>query len=677
MYVQFPLRRSWRRAVVVASVLLSAACCAAQSAGTRRDSVLRTPEVVALRRPAGLGAAVPVQRMDTADLRRRGIADMGDALRRLSGVNLRDYGGAGGLKTVSVRGLGAAHTAVCYDGMPVTDTRGGEIDLGRFSTDRLAALSLSVGDAPGLLVPVRTLAAATIDISSPASAAHAAPRGQAALRFGSFGMVSPSLGYVIPVGRRTVVAAAADFFYARNDYPFELRNGQHVTRERRKGSRMQDYAAELDMHHRTARGGTWTVKARGTDNHRRLPGQVVLYTEESDERLRESEAFVQTLWRQSFGRWSLMAGGKFDSRDSRYADIDAQYPGGAFRQHYRQRESYATAGAAYGTACLQAAYAVDYGHSALRGTTSADGRVRRDVVQQALSLRCRLSGVELTVRGILHNSTDRRAGGTSARSTARLTPSATVSWTALRWTDAGGRACEWRWRAFCKESFRIPTFTESYYYHLGSTDLRPERARQFGAGTTLFLHRPAGALTSLSFTADAYLNRISDRIQAVPRTLYVWQMVNVGRVRGMGADLTLDARFRIAPGHALFLAGNYSLQQVTDRTLRGGSSYARQLAYTPLHSGALSLAWENPWCGLAARVTAAGERWTTNTHQPKDTRLAPYAEFGLAAYRTFRLRAFSLEVRADLVNVSDAQYEIIRRYPMPGRSAKLSLTARW
>ena len=212
-----------------------------------------------------------------------------------------------------------------------------------------------------------------------------------------------------------MVAAAADFFYARNDYPFELRNGQHVTRERRKGSRMQDYAAELDMHHRTARGGTWTVKARGTDNHRRLPGQVVLYTEESDERLRESEAFVQTLWRQSFGRWSLMAGGKFDSRDSRYADIDAQYPGGAFRQHYRQRESYATAGAAYGTAFLQAAYAVDYGHSALRGTTSADGRVRRDVVQQALSLRCRLSGVELTVRGILHNSTDRRAGGTSVQ----------------------------------------------------------------------------------------------------------------------------------------------------------------------------------------------------------------------------------------------------------------------
>lgn len=84
---------------------------------------LGTAEVTAARRVAGIATAVPVQRIDSADIVQRGITDTGDALRRFSGVNLRDYGGAGGLKTVSVRGLGAGHTAVTYDGLSVNDTR--------------------------------------------------------------------------------------------------------------------------------------------------------------------------------------------------------------------------------------------------------------------------------------------------------------------------------------------------------------------------------------------------------------------------------------------------------------------------------------------------------------------------------------------------------------------------
>ena len=78
---------------------------------------LGTAEVIAPKRVAGIVTPVPVQRLDSAALFKRGITDMADALRRFSGVNLRDYGGAGGLKTVSVRGLGAAHTAVAYDGL--------------------------------------------------------------------------------------------------------------------------------------------------------------------------------------------------------------------------------------------------------------------------------------------------------------------------------------------------------------------------------------------------------------------------------------------------------------------------------------------------------------------------------------------------------------------------------
>ena len=45
-------------------------------------------------------------------MERLGIHDMGDALKRFAGVQVKDYGGVGGMKTVNIRGLGAGHTGV-------------------------------------------------------------------------------------------------------------------------------------------------------------------------------------------------------------------------------------------------------------------------------------------------------------------------------------------------------------------------------------------------------------------------------------------------------------------------------------------------------------------------------------------------------------------------------------
>ena len=381
-----PFHQTVRRAAALLCMATACTCLFPQPADTLRR-VLGEARVSAGRLPAGLAAATPLQSLDSADLRRSGAADIGAALRRLAGVNLRDYGGAGGLKTVSVRGLGAAHTAVSYDGLPVSDARGGQVDLGQFPLEQLGGLSLSVTDAPELLCPARSVAAATVRLASPLPAAGRGLHGTAALRFGAFGTAMPSLRLQGPAGPRTSLSAAAAFRYGRNDYPFTLRNGQLVSRERRKGSRMQAWTGELDMRHATPGGGELAAKAYLYDSHRRLPGQVTLYTDEGDERLRERTAFAQTLWHQRFGPFRLMAGGKFNWQESRYADVDAQYPGGALRQHYWQREWYATAGASWQRGPWGAAYALDLLHDGLNSNLPDEGHARRLGVLQCLSLR--------------------------------------------------------------------------------------------------------------------------------------------------------------------------------------------------------------------------------------------------------------------------------------------------
>ena len=148
----------------------------------------------------------------------------------------------------------------------------------------------------------------------------------------------------------------------------------------------------------------------------------------------------------------------------------------------------------------------------------------------------------------------------------------------------------------------------------------------------------------------------------------------MGRVRGGGLELSADSRWRAHDKHHIFLTLAYTLQCATDRTDPASGSYGKQPAYMPRHAGSTAVAYENPWVNLSISCTASGQRYSTHEHLP-DTRLPAYAELGFALYRSFTLGKLRLDLRADLINALNTQYEIVRRYPMPGRAYKLTLRA--
>ena len=57
------------------------------------------------------------QTLKGEELQRMNALSVADALRYFSGVQLKDYGGVGGIKTINVRSMGSQHTAVYYNGI--------------------------------------------------------------------------------------------------------------------------------------------------------------------------------------------------------------------------------------------------------------------------------------------------------------------------------------------------------------------------------------------------------------------------------------------------------------------------------------------------------------------------------------------------------------------------------
>lgn len=619
-------------------------------------------QVVDSRKHHTLTSTAPLHVMDHGEMLRMGVTDMADALHRLPGITLRDYGGAGGMKTVSVRGFGAKHTGVSYDGVMLSECQSGEIDLSRYSLDNVGSLSLVIGDNDDIFIPARQATTpASVNIQTmQLSADDRLPHLKAQMKLGSFGYASPFLKYEQNVSEHMAFSALGEYTYAENDYPYTIKNGVETINDRRKNSRMNSRHGELNFLWTISPSDRLSGKVYYYDNDRQLPGQVFYYSNTSRETLRDRNLFGQLMYQKRLSeKLSLKLNGKFNWSASLYDD--GMVASQILDANYWQREYYTSACLLYLPSDEWAFdYSVDYAHNNLNSTLDTDVRPYRNTLLQSATAKYRTH--RLTVMGRLLYSLYLNGAkqGASAEDMRRLSPSLSLSYLLLPNLHV---------RASYKEIFRAPTFNENYFFHYGSKDLHPERTEQLNVGMTW---TGDFGKTSLQTTFDGYYNIVKDMIVAVPFNMFVWNCVNVGKVRVLGLDFTLNASHQLTKRQTLTLSGYYSYQRAQNRADETSPYYNNQIAYTPEHSCSAALAWENPWVNVSTHLTTVSERWSTNAHI-EGTRVKGYYELGASAYRRFHIGRNMMELRLDLKNLTDKQYEIVGSYPMPGRSYQISL----
>lgn len=611
----------------------------------------------------------PFQIVTNRDLLQQGITDLSDALRRFSGVNVKDYGGAGGIKTVSVRSLGSQHTAVSYDGVAVSDLQSGQVDLSRFTLDNIRSLSLAIGDNDEIFLPARTVAsAATLRLQTLLpDLVDKNSHLKAEIKTGSFGMFNPYMRYDQKISEKVSTSVSGDYLRADNQYPFELINGDLVTKEYRNNNQIETWRTEGNVYVRPSTNSTLNGKVYYYQSWRELPGPVIVYNTVSREKETDRNFFTQVNYKTKLGSaFSLMLNGKFNWAYSYYHDEGGQYPGGSLDNKYYQREYYGSAAVMYEpTEHLAFSYAGDYAYNTLNANANLRSKPLRHTVLQTLSGRYHLDRLAVTAVLLRSDYWNKAKLGNPSKDAHRLSPSLSLSWKAL--ADA-----ELYLRASYKDVFRVATFTENYFDRLGSRDLNPEIARQYNVGTT-YLWQGSGVLSSLQVSVDGYFNYVKDKIVAKPYNMFYWTMINLGKVHIWGTDVNLDAHFRVAEKHHLLLNGSYTYQYAVDKTMKEYLSYKDQIPYTPRHSGAASLAWENPWVNVSVHATGVSDRYITEVNVEKYM-LEGYIEYGASLYRNFTINRIQMAARGEVINLGNKHYSIVKSYPMPGRSYKLTLS---
>ena len=547
----------------------------------------------------------------------------------------------------------------------LSECQSGETDLSRYSLDNVDHLSLVVGDNDDIFLSARQASTPAVlyieTLRMPAE--NLQPHLTTQLKVGSFGYVSPFVRYEQNINSKLALSVAGEYTYAKNDYPYTLRNVTIVTEETRNNSRMNSGHGEVNLLWHINERSLLSGKIYYYDNDRQLPGQVRYYANESNETLRDRNAFGQLQYQTRNNRgWALKLTAKYNWAASIYKN--GAYFGSTSESDYWQREAMGAAQLLYAPGSHWAFnYSVDYAYNSLNSNTGQIVHPWRYSLLQSATAKYHRGRLTLLGR-LLHSLYLNKAQeGESARNMRRLSPSLSLSYQIFSEQNLYARASY-------KNIFRSPTFNESYYFHYGSADLLPETTDQLNVGLTWH----ANLLQRLSFkmTADGYYNHVRDMIVSVPHNMFVWTCVNVGKVEVHGLDATASATLMLAPQHELKAYGNYTYQQVENRTNPESPNYRKQIAYYPEHVGSVSFSYENPWLNISMHSTFVSNRWATNEHL-EGTLVKGYQDYGLTCWRHWQWNQHLLEARADIRNIFNQQYEIVSHYPMPRRNYQFSI----
>ncbi|MDL2303688.1 TonB-dependent receptor plug domain-containing protein, partial [Dysgonomonas sp. OttesenSCG-928-D17] len=297
-------------------------------------------EISANAKPSVSLSTSPLQVITNEELLQEGIQSVSDAVRRFNGIVLKDYGGIGGLKTVAIRGMGAEHTAISYDGIMVSNTQSGQVDIGRYALDNISMVSLNIGQSDVIFQTAKAFASAgtlNLETAMP-DFTNRNYKGHARITGGSFGLFNPMLDYAHKLSNTFSLSANGSWQRADGNYPFKQEDDKILTDRKRNNSDVDIFRTEVNLYSDFGKAGQLKAKVYYFDSERGLPGAVVKGNDYAAERLWDRNFFTQVTYNKSFNsKFSLKSQAKYDYTYTRYEDDQASMQ---TRNTYREQEAY-------------------------------------------------------------------------------------------------------------------------------------------------------------------------------------------------------------------------------------------------------------------------------------------------------------------------------------------------
>ena len=642
--------------------------CVPVHAQNKLDSLQHLNEVVVTAR-AVQKEIFPVQELSGKQLHQLSSHNVADALRYFSGIQIKDYGGVGGLKTVNIRSMGTNHVGVFYDGIELGNAQNGTVDLGRFSLDNMESVTLYNGQKSAIFQPAKDFGSSGsiyLQTRMPQFEEGKKYNVRASFKTGSFGVVNPSILWEQKLGQRISSSFSAEYLHSSGKYKFTYRmqEGYDTTAVRQNGD-LNALRVEGGLFGQLKQG-YWKAKAYLYNSERGYPGAIVRNKFSHEDRQWDTNFFTQGTFKKDFTQWySLLANAKYAYDYLHYlADPNKDESLMYVNNHYYQQEVYTSVANRFNLfSWWEASFSADYQFNLLNADLRDFVYPRRHTLLASIATAMRFKQVELQA-SLLETFVHDTSSGTPAPDKQKLTPSFFVSWRPFPQSGLN-------LRGFYKRIFRMPTLNDLYYTFVGNINLEPEFTTQYDLGFTYNRTFNSTWLRSLEVQTDVYYNEVENKIVATPTSnFFRWTMVNLGNVEIRGVDVALQTGWKIGRDLTVSNRINYTYQRAQDFTDPKSEFYGGQIPYIPWHSGSavVNLQWRSWEANYSFIYT--GERYSSQANIPYNYQL-PWYTSDFSVSKGLKVWKGDLKLTLEVNNLLNQQYEVVACYPMPGTNFKL------
>lgn len=642
--------------------------CVPVHAQNKLDSLQHLNEVVVTAR-AVQKEIFPVQELSGKQLHQLSSHNVADALRYFSGIQIKDYGGVGGLKTVNIRSMGTNHVGVFYDGIELGNAQNGTVDLGRFSLDNMESVTLYNGQKSAIFQPAKDFGSSGsiyLQTRTPQFEEGKKYNVRASFKTGSFGVANPSVLWEQKLGQRISSSFSAEYLHSSGKYKFTYRmqEGYDTTAVRQNGD-LNALRVEGGLFGQLKQG-YWKAKAYLYNSERGYPGAIVRNKFSHEDRQWDTNFFTQGTFKKDFTQWySLLANAKYAYDYLHYlADPKKDESLMYVNNHYYQQEVYTSVANRFNLfPWWEASFSADYQFNLLNADLRDFVYPRRHTLLASIATAMRFKQVELQA-SLLETFVHDTSSGTPAPDKQKLTPSFFVSWRPFPQSGLN-------LRGFYKRIFRMPTLNDLYYTFIGNINLEPEFTTQYDLGFTYSRTFNSTWLRSLEVQTDVYYNEVENKIVATPTSnFFRWTIVNLGNVEIRGVDVALQTGWKIGRDLTVSNRINYTYQRAQDFTDPKSEFYGGQIPYIPWHSGSavVNLQWRSWEANYSFIYT--GERYSSQANIPYNYQL-PWYTSDFSVSKGLKVWKGDLKLTLEVNNLLNQQYEVVICYPMPGTNFKL------
>lgn len=572
-----------------------------------------------------------------------GAEDLGEILRRVEGVFVKEYGGSSGLKTLSILGFSPEEVLILLDGKPLNSPQTGQVDLSilplhfveRIEIFRGGGSSKFGGSAMGGVINIVTKSG----VNKPVTSLHST--------MGSFNTRLLTLSR-LQKSHRWSYALSFQGEESENDYPYFSGGAKklRMNADRSAFDLFTKIGFELNPSSHLSLSSHYFNSDQGD------PGSLILPTPRARRETKRNLYDIQyrTKIKENWGLKVLLYHQRFQERyenpDPPFLSRDVHENDGTgvkIEQDYLMRGGHRFNWDL--NAIFETLESTKVGERKREsGSLSLQGEIRPPLLPRVALLP--------TLRMDLYSFGINQSASLEKVISPRF--DLLLSIKGVSFYGGLGR------------SFRPPTFNELYWpkepFAEGNPDLAPEKSIHFDGGGSYRLVERAVIRVNL------FMHRISNQILWQPDPSGRWSPHNIGLVENQGVETRADYRFQVA-GFRFQTSFNYSYLSSKDRS-GDPITEGKQIIYRPHDMANLSASVEAYSFRINLQERFVGERPVL----PSNKKWLPHyfltdLHFSYKPSLGGVRGIFKIGIR----NLLDKKYEIIRSYPQPGREWRFSL----